>query len=81
MKDIDDIPRILRWKQVAQIIPWSKSYTYALINQGLFPKPRKLMAGGQAVGWWASDIQKYMVGLMKPTEDTAATLVKHTKNS
>ena len=81
MKDIDDIPRILRWKQVAKIIPWSKSYTYALISQGLFPKPQKLMAGGQAVGWWASDIQKYMVSLMKPTEDTAATLVKHTKNS
>ena len=63
MKDINDIPRILRWKQVAQIIPWSKSYTYALINQGLFPKPQKLMAGGQAVGWLATDIQAYMRSL------------------
>jgi predicted DNA-binding transcriptional regulator AlpA len=63
MKDINDIPRILRWKQVAQIIPWSKSYTYALINQGLFPKPQKLMAGGQAVGWLATDIYAYMRSL------------------
>jgi predicted DNA-binding transcriptional regulator AlpA len=63
MKDIDDSPRILRWKQVAQIIPWSKSYTYALINQGLFPKPQKLMAGGQAVGWLATDIYAYMRSL------------------
>ena len=63
MKDINDIPHILRWKQVAQIIPWSKSYTYALINQGLFPKPQKLMAGGQAVGWLATDIQAYMRSL------------------
>jgi prophage regulatory protein len=63
MKDINDIPHILRWKQVAQIIPWSKSYTYALIKQGLFPKPRKLMAGGQAVGWLASDIDAYMRSL------------------
>jgi len=63
MKDINDIPRILRWKQVAQIIPWSKSYTYALINQGLFPRPRKLMAGGQAVGWLATDIYAYMRSL------------------
>jgi prophage regulatory protein len=63
MKDINDIPRILRWKQVAQIIPWSKSYTYALISQGLFPKPQKLMAGGQAVGWLATDIQAYMRSL------------------
>ena len=63
MKDINDIPRILRWKQVAQIIPWPKSYTYALINQGLFPRPRKLMAGGQAVGWLATDIYAYMRSL------------------
>ena len=60
---IQSIPSILRWKQVEQIIPWSKSYTYALIKQGLFPKPRKLMAGGQAVGWLASDIDSYMRSL------------------
>ena len=63
MKDIDDIPRILRWKQITQIIPWSKSYTYALIKQGLFPKPQKLMAGGQAVGWLATEINAYMRSL------------------
>ena len=63
MKDIDDIPCLLRWKQVAKIIPWSKSYTYALIKQGLFPKPQKLMAGGQAVGWLATDINAYMRSL------------------
>ena len=65
---IQSIPSILRWKQVEQIIPWSKSYTYALIKQGLFPKPRKLMAGGQAVGWWASDINDYMLALMESAE-------------
>jgi predicted DNA-binding transcriptional regulator AlpA len=64
MKDIHDIPRILRWKQVAKIIPWSKSYTYALINQGLFPKPQKLITGGQAVGWLATDIDAYMRSLV-----------------
>ena len=63
MNEINDIPRILRWKQVEQIIPWSKSYTYALIKQGLFPKPRKLMAGGQAVGWLTSEIDAYMRSL------------------
>ena len=70
MKDINDIPHILRWKQVAQIIPWSKSYTYALINQGLFPKPQRLMAGGQAVGWLTSDIDAYMRSLAKNMEQT-----------
>jgi predicted DNA-binding transcriptional regulator AlpA len=70
MKDINDIPQILRWKQVAQIIPWSKSYTYALINKGIFPKPQKLMAGGQAVGWLAADIHAYMRSLVKNMEQT-----------
>ena len=60
---IQSIPSILRWKQVEHIIPWSKSYTYALINQGLFPKPQKLMAGGQAVGWLATEIDAYMRSL------------------
>jgi len=70
MNDINKIPRILRWKQVAQIIPWSKSYTYALINKGIFPKPQKLMAGGQAVGWLAADIHAYMRSLVKNMEQT-----------
>ena len=63
MNTLNSTPRILRWKQVVSIIPWSKSYTYALISQGLFPKPRKLMAGGQAVGWLAADIHAYMRSL------------------
>jgi predicted DNA-binding transcriptional regulator AlpA len=67
---IKSIPSILRWKQVEQIIPWSKSYTYALIKQDLFPKPRKLTAGGQAVGWLASDIDSYMRSLAVNMERT-----------
>lgn len=70
MKDINDIPRILRWKQVAKIIPWSRSYAYDLMNQGLFPKPQKLMAGGQAVGWLQSDIDTYMRSLAKNMEQS-----------
>lgn len=61
-------PQILRWKQVADIVPWSRSYTYTLMNQGLFPKPRKLMVGGQAVGWLSSDIDAYMRSLAENME-------------
>ena len=81
MKDINDIPRLLRWKEVCKIIPFSRSYVYDLMNQGKFPKGYKLVHGGQAVGWWASDIQEYMLSLMEPTEGSERTLVKHTKNS
>ena len=81
MKDINEIPRLLRWKEVSQIIPFSRSYVYDLINQGKFPRGQKMVRGGQAVGWWASDIQEYMLSLMEPTEGSERTLVKHTKNS
>ena len=60
MNTLNSTPRILRWKQVVSIIPGSRSYAYDLMNQGLFPKPRKLIAGGQAVGWLDSDIDAYM---------------------
>ena len=67
MKDINDIPRLLRWKDVSKIIPFSRSYVYDLMNQGKFPKGYKLVHGGQAVGWWASDIYNYMISLQKKT--------------
>ena len=68
MINLNGTPQILRWKQVADIVPWSRSYTYALMNQGLFPKPRKLMAGGQAVGWLSSDIDAYMRSIAENME-------------
>jgi len=37
------------------------------MNQGKFPKGYKLVHGGQAVGWWASDIYNYMISLQKKT--------------
>ena len=65
MKDINKIPRLLRWKEVSQIIPFSRSYVYDLISQGKFPKGQKMVRGGQAVGWWASDIYDYMISLQE----------------
>jgi len=38
------------------------------MNQGLFPRPRKLMVGGQAVGWLSSDIDTYMHSLAENME-------------
>ena len=67
MKNKTEIPRLLRWKEVSQIIPFSRSYVYDLMNQGKFPKGYKLVHGGQAVGWWASDIYNYMVSLQENT--------------
>jgi predicted DNA-binding transcriptional regulator AlpA len=62
-----DTPRLLRWRQVAEIFPFSRSYVYELISQNKFPRPVKLVRGGQAAGWWASDIHAYMTNLQEQT--------------
>jgi len=40
--------RILRIKQVQEIVPLSTSHIYALIDQGKFPAPVKLLRAAKA---------------------------------
>ena len=60
MQDINEIPRLLRWKQVQGLIPFSRSYIYNLISQGRFPSPVKLIEGGRGAGWWEHEIRAYV---------------------
>ncbi len=66
------IPKLLRWRQVAEIIPFSRSHVYELISQKKFPPPVKLVEGGRAAGWWASDIHNYMTRLQSQTLQSPA---------
>ncbi|MDC1477725.1 AlpA family phage regulatory protein [Porticoccaceae bacterium] len=61
------IPKLLRWRQVSEIIPFSRSHVYDLISKKKFPPPVKLVQGGRAAGWWASDIHDYMTRLQRQT--------------
>jgi|TARA_B110000211_G_C14023809_1_gene528883 predicted DNA-binding transcriptional regulator AlpA len=65
----DTTPKLLRWKQVSEIIPLSRSYTYALIAQGRFPKSCKLVEGGSGAGWWSHQIYDYMQQRLKASDD------------
>ena len=60
MQDINEIPRLLRWKQVQELIPFSRSYIYNLISQDRFPSPVKLIEGGRGAGWWEHEIRAYI---------------------
>ena len=71
MQNSNEMLRLLRWKEVSKIIPFSRSYVYDLMKQGRFPKGQKLVKGGKAVGWWAADINKYMANLVASTESSA----------
>jgi predicted DNA-binding transcriptional regulator AlpA len=60
MKDINEIPRLLRFNQVQELIPFSRSYIYNLISQDRFPSPVKLIEGGRGAGWWEHEIRAYV---------------------
>jgi predicted DNA-binding transcriptional regulator AlpA len=67
MQDINEIPRLLRWKQVQELIPFSRSYIYNLISQDRFPSPVKLIEGGRGAGWWEHEIRAYVESRHKDT--------------
>tara|TARA_B110000003_G_scaffold206271_1_gene205146 strand:+ start:501 stop:731 length:231 start_codon:yes stop_codon:yes gene_type:complete len=52
--------RILRFKDVQKLIPFSRSYIYNLISQGRFPSQVKLIEGGRGAGWWEHEIHAYV---------------------
>jgi prophage regulatory protein len=52
--------RILRFKQVQELIPFSRSYIYNLISQDRFPSPVKLVEGGRGARWWEHEIHEYV---------------------
>jgi prophage regulatory protein len=49
---------VLRWPEVAKIVPISRSHAHALAAQGKFPKPIKL--GPRASGWLESEINSWL---------------------
>ena len=52
--------RILRIKQVQALVPLSTSHIYALIDQGKFPAPVKIIEGGKGCGWWEHEIYEWL---------------------
>ena len=49
---------VLRWPEVARVVPISRSHAHALAAQGKFPKPIKL--GARASGWLESEIDAWL---------------------
>jgi prophage regulatory protein len=49
---------VLRWPEVAKIVPISRSHAHALAAQGKFPSPIKL--GLRASGWLESEINDWL---------------------
>ncbi len=63
--------RILRMKDVAKKTGLSKSYLYALVRTGDFPKCIRLVKGGTAVGWLESDVEQWIDDRINATQEEA----------
>ena len=60
METTNQPKRILRFNQVQELIPFSRSYIYNLISQDRFPSPVKIIEGGPGAGWWEHEIRAYV---------------------
>jgi prophage regulatory protein len=71
--DLQHQDKVLRWPEVAKIVPISRSHAHALGAQGKFPKPIKL--GPRASGWLESELNAWLaerVSVSRPSDPEAA---------
>jgi len=52
--------RVLRMRDLAKRLQLSQSRLYALIAEGKFLRPFKLVPGGRAVGWLERDVDAWL---------------------
>lgn len=52
--------KLLRIKDLTEIIGLSRSHIYKLAKDGKFPKPVPIVEGGASVGWLADEIETWL---------------------
>ena len=52
--------RIIRMRELVSKVGYARSTIHALIKEGRFPKPFKLVPNGRANGWLEETIDKWM---------------------
>jgi len=62
-----DIDPILRTREVMRLTGQARSTLYDKLSRGEFPKPVKL--GQRAIGWYTSDIAKWLESLKNNTKN------------
>jgi prophage regulatory protein len=53
--------RILRHADVAMRLGLSESKLFALVSEGIFPRPFIIVPGGRATGWLESDVDAWIL--------------------
>ena len=53
--------RVIRMKELVSKVGYARSTIHALIKEGRFPEPFKLVPNGRANGWLEETIDKWML--------------------
>jgi prophage regulatory protein len=67
MNNVSSPYRMLRLRQVKEMIALSKTAIYYRIAQGTFPKPVNL--GGKSVGWLESEVNTWIESRITASRD------------
>lgn len=59
--------RIIRRRELCELTGLSYSSIYRRVRRGLFPRPIALGEGGQAIGWFASEVDAFLKGQKRIT--------------
>ncbi len=60
MKEQGSSLRIIRMRELVSKVGYARSTIYALIKEGRFPKPFKLVPNGRANGWLEETINEWI---------------------
>ncbi len=69
---MDKESKLLRIGKVREITGLSRSYIYALGNQGLFPKSIQLVPGGASVAWVEGEVLDWIESRIKERDQGVA---------
>ena len=68
--------RLLRWSEVQPIVGICRSHAHQLVAKGSFPRPRKLVPGGRASAWVASEIGEWVQQRIADTQSDSSDKAK-----
>ena len=60
MTEHGSLLRVIRMKELVSKVGYARSTNYALIKEGHFPKPFKLVPNGRANGWLEETINDWI---------------------
>ena len=60
---VSDTDRLLRRREVEQLVGFSRSAIYAKMSNGTFPRPKSVVGG--SVRWLQSEVMAWIQGLKR----------------